>query len=151
MNEINNRPVIHTTHNHFNLNIFLNEKCKYAQNIDEFVNNIQVGLEDLENMGRFGYVEGISKIIIKHLNALDIYTRPIHCTDLKRETIYIKYENAWNKENENKTQIKKAIEKIANQNIKMIPVWHEKNPDSYHVNTPKYEQRVSIMMEDILS
>jgi hypothetical protein len=153
MNEMNSCQVIYNTqtntHNHFNLNIFLNEKCKYAQNIDDFVNNIQIGMDDLENMGKLGYVEGISKIIMKHLNQLDIYTRPIHCTDIKRETIYIKHENAWNKENENKTQIKKAIEKIANQNIKMIPVWHEKNPDSYHVNTPKYEQRVSIMMECI--
>jgi hypothetical protein len=101
----------------FNLNLFLNETCKDALNISDFVSSIKVSLSDLENTGRQGYVEGISNIILKNLNNLEQYQRPIHCSDFKREVIYIKDNDKWEKEGEEKPLLTKAIKVIANENI----------------------------------
>jgi|688.fasta_scaffold151968_3 hypothetical protein len=130
-NGTNNTNIIHTnSHNKsFNLNFFLNETCKDAMNITDFVDSIKLQLSDLEKVGEIGYVEGISNIIIKNLNALDETKRPLHCTDKKRETIYIKDQGQWEKEDENKTKLKKAINKIAHKNIKLISQFREKYPD----------------------
>ncbi len=125
-----------TTNSHnkaFNLNFFLNETCKDAMNIMDFVESIQLQLSDLEKMGEIGYVEGISNIIVKNLNALDVSQRPVHCTDKKRETIYIKDEDKWEKDEEQK-KIRKVIKKVANKNAMLIQQFKEKHPDynKYH-------------------
>ena len=113
----------------FNLNFFLNETCKNAMNINDFVDSIKLELNDLEKVGEIGYVEGISNIIIKNLNALDETERPLHCTDKKREIIYIKDQGQWEKDDDNNSRIKKTITKIANKNIKLISQFREKYPE----------------------
>jgi hypothetical protein len=123
---------INTNNSHnktFNLQFFLNETCKDAINIQDFVSSIQFNLEDLENTGRKGYIEGISNIILKNLNRLEQYLRPIHCSDYKREVLYIKDNNKWEKECETKPILTNAIKTIANGNIKQIKEWRDKNPD----------------------
>ena len=120
--------------NTFNLNLFLNETCKDAMNIMDFIDSVKLQLSDLENIGKLGYVDGISEIIIKNLNKLDISKRPVHCSDLKREVFYIKDKDKWEKEKEDRSIIKKVINHIAHKNIKLIPEWKENNPDCvlYH-------------------
>ena len=120
-----------TTNNKtFNLNVYLNETCKDAMNITEFINSINFNLEDLENTGRKGYIEGISNIFIKNLNNIEHHLRSIHCSDQKRETIYIKDDNnEWKKEGDDKPILTKAIKNVANQNIRQIKNWTEKYPD----------------------
>ena len=129
-NGTNNTNITHTnSHNKaFNLNFFLNETCKDAMNITDFVDSIKLQLSDLEKVGELGYVEGISNIIIKNLNDMDETKRPVHCTDKKRETIYIKDQGQWEKD-DNKTILKKSINKIANKNIKLISQFREKYPE----------------------
>jgi hypothetical protein len=121
----------------FNLNFYLNETCKNALNISDFVSSIKVSLMDLENTGRQGYIEGISSIILKHLNNLEQYQRPIHCSDYKREIIYIKDNDKWEKECEEKPLLTKAIKVIANENIKKIMEWKENNPDCTNSESKK--------------
>jgi hypothetical protein len=113
----------------FNLQFFLNETCKNAMNITDFVNSLQLQLSDLEKVGELGYVEGISNIIIQNLNALDITLRPVHCTDKKRETMYIKDEDKWEKEDDNNSKLHKMIKKVSNKNIDLITEFKELNPD----------------------
>ena len=127
----NNNTTTHTnSHNKaFNLNFFLNETFKNAMNITDFVDSIKLQLNDLMEVGELGYVEGISKIIVKNLNDLDETERPIHCTDKKRETMYIKDQGEWSKEDEEKKKIKKVINTIANKNIKLLPQFREKFPE----------------------
>ena len=128
---INNTTNNNTTNNNkiFNLNFFLNETCKDAMNISEFVSSIKVNLEELENTGRQGYIEGISKIIVNRLNNLEQHFRPLHCSDSKREILYIKDNNEWIKESDDKPILTKAIKIIANENIKQIKTWRENNTD----------------------
>ena len=133
----NNSHNISNANNHnktFNLQVFLNEECKNAINIRDFVESIQVQLSDFENTGQVGYVEGISQIFIDNLSKINKHDRPIHCSDYKRETLYIKSENQWIKETEDKTNIKNAIKQVANKNIKQIQKWQEKHPE---FNNPK--------------
>jgi len=113
----------------FNLQFFLNEECKDALNISEFVSSIKVELEDLEATGRLGYVEGVSRIMNKNLKELDVNKRPIHCSDSKREILYIKNDDQWIKEEETKPILKKAIKQVAYENIKQISEWKKKYPD----------------------
>ena len=113
----------------FNLQFFLNETCKDAMNIMEFVDSIKLQLSDLEKMGEVGYTQGISNIITTNLKALDVTQRPVHCTDKKRETMYIKDEDKWEKEDDNKTKLRKVIKKVANKNIRLLPQFREKHPD----------------------
>ena len=140
----NNNNNTHTnSHNKaFNLNFFLNETCKDAMNITEFVNSIHLQLSDLERVGEIGYVEGISNIIVKSLKELDITQRPVHCTDKKRETMYVKDENAWEKDEEKK-KMHKLVKKVADKNIKLLPHYRDKHPD-YNVasslSSDKYNQ-----------
>ncbi len=117
----------------FNLQFFLNETCKDAMNIMDFVDSIQYQLSDLEKMGEIGYVEGITNIIVKNLNALDVTQRPLHCTDKKRETIYIKDEDKWEKD-EDKNKLRKAIKRAALKNARLLQKFKEKHPDymEYH-------------------
>jgi hypothetical protein len=113
----------------FNLQVFLNEECKNAINLRDFVESIQVQLSDLEYTGQVGYVEGISKIFINNLGNLNKHDRPIHCSDYKREILYIKNDNEWIKETGERTTIKNAIKHVANKNIKKIKQWQETHPE----------------------
>jgi hypothetical protein len=138
-NNINNKT--------FNLQFFLNETCKDAMNITEFIESLELQLSDLENIGTLGYVDGISKIIIKHLKALDETRRPIHCTDKKRETFYIKDDDKWEKEDENKTRIRKAINYVANENTLLIPQWKAKHPDYLDSSSGNSDQYNNMIIE----
>ena len=113
----------------FNLQFFLNETCKDAMNIMDFVDSIKLQVSDLENVGKNGFVEGISNIIVKNLISLDETKRPVHCTDSKREVMYVKDENKWEKENETKVKLRKAIKHVAHKNSKMLSEFRTKNPD----------------------
>jgi len=132
-----------TNNNQFNLQFFLNEKCKDAMNMSDFINSIQIENDDFENMGKLGYVQGISNIFVKNLNSLDETKRPIHCNDIKRETLYIKENNVWDKD-ENKKQVKQAIALIAHKNFKYIPIWTEANPQAFDCTTKKNDQYMRI-------
>ena len=120
-----------TTNSHnksFNLNFFLNETCKDAMNIMDFVDSLKIQLSDLENVGVLGYVEGISNIIIKNLNLLDETKRPVHCTDTKREVLYVKDENKWEKENEDNSKMRKVIKHVTHKNSKLLKEFKQKYP-----------------------
>ena len=116
------------TNNQFNLNIFLNEKCKDALNLSDFVQTLQVEFTDLENTVNNGTIQGLSNIIVKGLRELDTYKRPIHCTDMKRETLYIKDNNEWEKEKDNK-KLNSVINHVASEQMKLIKEWEERNPN----------------------
>jgi len=129
-NTTNNNITNTNSHNKtFNLQFFLNEQCKDALNITEFVSSIKMQITDLETTGRRGYVEGVSRIINKNLKELDMFKRPIHCSDLKRETLYIKNDNEWKKENDDKPLLTRAIKQVANENIRQIGEWKKEHPD----------------------
>jgi hypothetical protein len=137
----------HNNNKTFNLNLFLNETCKDAMNIMDFVETIKLKLSDLENVGKNGYVEGISNIITSNLKALEVNKRPIHCTDKKRETLYIKDENKWEKEDEDKKRIRKVIKKVANKNIKLLQIFKEVHPDCSKSSSLYSDQYNKIIIE----
>jgi len=147
MNLHNTNNSHNTTNSHnkaFNLNVFLNETCKDAMNINDFVESIKLQVSDLENVGEVGFVEGISNIIVKNLNALDITKRPVHCTDKKRETIYIKDENVWEKD-ESQCKMRRMIKKVVSKNQRLIPKFKEQNPEynkSYSKVSDKYNKLI---------
>jgi hypothetical protein len=132
-NNSNNTTHTNSHNKAFNLNFFLNETCKEAMNIGEFVDSLKMELSDLERVGEKGYIEGITSIIVKNLKALDITKRPVHCTDKKRETIYIKDADKWEKD-EDKSYMHKLIKRVVSKNMKMFPKYREKHPDcmTYH-------------------
>lgn len=110
-----------TTNNNFNINIFLNEQCKDAMNLTDFMNSIQLSIEDVTNIGENGQTTGFANILIEKLTSIDLFKRPLHCSDAKRETLYIKNNNEWNKEDEERTQLKDAIDHISFKGIQAIP------------------------------
>ena len=114
--------------NKFNINLFLNEQCKDAFNFTEFVNNIKISYQDLENNAQLGFVQGISKIFMDNLKQLDISERPIHCTDVKRETMYIKDEDKWTKEVDD-SKLQKAIQTVSYKSMGKLMEWKQENPD----------------------
>jgi hypothetical protein len=122
--------------NRFNLNVFLNEKCKDAMNITDFVDSLELTLQDLEKTAELGYVKGLTNIIVNGLNQLDICKRPIHCSDIRRETLYIKDNNIWEKENEEKKKITRAIKHISIKNAKQVGEWTKGNK-GYDISTNK--------------
>jgi hypothetical protein len=133
---------------HFNINVFLNETCKDALNIMEFVNSLQLKLKDLENTGKLGFVEGTSKIIIDGLKELDTHKRPIHCSNIKNEILYVKDNDKWEQETDNKDKMKKAIDEINKANMKQIPKWITENPT--YADDEEYMKIISnIMKADI--
>jgi hypothetical protein len=149
-NGINNNHSNNTNHSHnktFNLQFFLNETCKDAMNIMDFVDSIKLQLSDLEKVGKIGYVEGISSIIVKNLNSLDETKRPVHCTDAKREVMYVKDEDKWEKENENKQKIRKAIKHVAHKNTKMIKEYKTKHPDCEKSDSKFSDQYNKLIIE----
>jgi hypothetical protein len=120
-------------------------------NISDFVDSIKLQLSDLENVAKIGYVEGLSKIIIKNLKALDVTERPVHCSDSKRDTMYVKDEDKWEKENENNHKVLKAIEDIANKNSKMVKEWKIKNPECSSSKSFKADVYSHIMIQAVCS
>ena len=133
----------------FNMNFFLNEQCKDAMNIMDFVNTMQLQLSDLERVGEHGYVKGISHIIVNKLKDLEICKRPIHCSDLKRETMYVKDENVWEKENEKKGKLSKMITHVAHKNQKQIGSWQEENPEYKDSESMKCDELLKIVRESM--
>jgi hypothetical protein len=123
--------------NRLNLNLFLNERCKDAINLNDFITSLKVTVADLERTGKLGYVEGISNIFVNGLRELDVYTRPIHCTDLKRETVYIREQNRWEKETDDKARLTQAVKRIASKNLQQIKYWQEENPEFEDLNSEK--------------
>jgi Flp pilus assembly protein TadG len=133
----------------FNLQFFLNETCKDAMNISEFIENISLQLSDLENIGKMGYIEGISNIIIQNLRALDVEKRPVHCSDVKREIMYVKDEDKWEKENEGKQKIKQVISAVASKNRNLLPEYKKKYPQCMDPQSKKSDEYNHLIMESL--
>jgi hypothetical protein len=138
-----------TNNNSFNLNMYLNETCKDALNIMDFVNQLQVGIKDLEETGRLGFANGISQIFINGLKQIDINNRPVHCSDLKREILYIKNNNEWNKEDGERKVLTSAIKHVVNKNIKQIPEWTKVHPDFNDSDSKQNDRYLQIVMESM--
>uniref|UniRef100_A0A6C0E367 C2H2-type domain-containing protein n=1 Tax=viral metagenome TaxID=1070528 RepID=A0A6C0E367_9ZZZZ len=133
----------------FNLQFFLNETCKDAMNIMDFVESIQLQLSDLEKVGEIGYVDGISNIIVKNLKALDVTQRPLHCTDKKREVLYLKDEDKWEKQGEDNVKLRKVIHKVSSKNINMISEYKEKHPDCSQSDSRYSDEYSNILIESM--
>ena len=147
----NNNNTTNNTNSHnkaFNLNFFLNETCKDAMNIMDFVDSIKLQLSDLERVGELGYVEGISNIIVKNLKDLDVTQRPVHCTDKKRETLYIKDEDKWEKDEEC-LKLHKVIRKVTCKNQNLIPKFKEAHPDCNRASSKFSDQYNKIIVESM--
>ena len=150
-NTSNSHNTNNTNNSHnktFNLQFFLNETCKDAMNIMDFVDSIKLQLSDLENVGKAGYVEGISNIITTNLKALDVTQRPIHCADKKREVLYIKDDDKWEKDDE-KTKIRKAIKRVACKNQRLLPKFKEEHPDCGKYHSKFSDQYNKIVVESM--
>ena len=133
----------------FNLNFFLNTTCKDAMNMSEFIENIESDFKDIENIGRNGYVSGMTDMIVSRIKELDITKRPLHCTDLKRETMYIKDNNEWYKDTPDNSKLHKMMAYVADRNYSIIPKWKEKHPECSHWEHPQYEFCID-MMKNVL-
>jgi hypothetical protein len=128
------------SHNKFNLNVFLNETCKDAITLNDFINSIEVTQEDFLHTGNTGFVNGISEVLAKRIKNMDLHTRPFHCTDLKRETIYIKQDDKWEKEDSEKTHLRRAVRITANRNMNEFKRWCKNNHPSIETHgTEEYE------------
>ena len=136
------------SHNKFNLNFFLNETCKDAMNIADFIESIKLCLTDLEGVGELGYIEGISNIIVRNLKDLDVTQRPVHCTDKKRETMYIKDEDKWERDEEQK-KMHKMVRKVTVKNAKMLPKFKEAHPDCIKSSSNFSDQYNKITIESM--
>jgi hypothetical protein len=148
----NNNSMINSNNKTFNLQVFLNETCKDAMNLTDFVNSLQIQMSDLEKVGKEGFVNGISSIIVKNLKALDVTMRPVHCSDQKREVMYVKDDNQWHndsKELPENQKLKKAIKQIVHKNICMIPEWKKLYPDCIYADSRKSDLYTHIMYESL--
>ena len=146
-NNIINNNISNSNNKTFNLQVFLNETCKDAMNISDFIESVKLQVSDLENVGKVGYIEGISNIIIKNLQALEVEKRPVHCTDQKREVMYVKEDNIWEKEDEANKKLRKAIRTIAHKNICMLKAFREKYPDCEEYDSKKSSQYNKLVIE----
>ena len=143
----NNNTATNCNNKSFNLQFFLNETCKDALNMKDFIDSIQVKLSDLENMGKLGFVNGLSNIIIERLNALDVHMRPIHCTDTKRETVYTKEKNQWTKDEADLKTVRRFIQSVAKKNTQNIGLFRNKHPDCMDSSTRNSDVYNKIVME----
>ena len=146
-NNNNNINSNSNNNNKFNINVFLNETCKDALNLTDFVNQISLSISDLEETGKLGYAEGISKVFINNLDGIDFTKRPIHCSDSKREILYIKDDDQWVKENETKDKLTNAIKIVANKNIKQIPEWQKANPEYNNPDSKQNDKYMKMLCE----
>ena len=145
--ELTSKPsMVNSNNKNFNLQFFLNETCKDAMNIADFVNSLTLTIEDFEATGRLGYIDGISRIIINGLKGLNTEKLPMHCTDLKRETIYIKDNDIWEKENQDKKRVKWAIDNVATKNLQKYKDWKDLYPDCEINNTPSNHKSVEMLL-----
>jgi len=142
MNNCNNN-----SNNTFNLQVFLNEECKDAMNMSDFVNSFDIQLEDLESVGVLGYATGLSNIIVKELKLLDIYKRPIHCSDLRREVFYVKDNDVWEKESSENSKLKKAIKGITKKNMVKLNDWREEHPDCEDIDSSYNDIYMKLIIE----
>lgn len=142
-NSTTNHNIINND-NKFNINVFLDEKCKDAMNLKDFVESIHMSISDLENIGEKGFTQSVSNIIIDKLNSLDVYHRPLHCSNNKRETLYVKDDNKWEEENMSTPKLKEAINMIANKSTRMLPVYEKTNTNGQDV---KYIEIVNAVMQ----
>ena len=145
-NNINSNN-INSNNKTFNLQLFLNETCKDAMNITDFVDSLKLQLSDLENVGKVGFVEGISSIIVKNLQALDVHKRPVHCADKKREVIYIKDEDKWERDNDEKERLRKVIKNVAYKNEKLLSKYKEEHPGCNFSHSKYADQYSKIVIE----
>ena len=139
-NTTNNTNNTINNNNKFNLNVFLNETCKDAINLNDFIQSIELTINDFTNTGEVGYVMGISNIMLERIRDMEPHVRPIHCTDLKRETVYVKDSDIWAKEDANKTHIRKAVRIVANKNKEQIHSWIQENPNYEVLDTPECDK-----------
>ena len=122
------------------MNLFLNEKCKDAMNMKDFVNSIQLNMTDVENVGRLGYVEGMSNIFMDNLQKTDIYKRPVHCSDVKRETLYVKENNQWERDGPDHAKMTNAVLAVEHKNVILVNEWANANPRCMNSNTRENEK-----------
>lgn len=144
-NNTTNYNTLNSTNN-FNLQVFLNEDCKDAMNLMDFVNSLKYKIEDLENTGKSGYVEGISKLMLDGLKGMEITQRPIHCTDIKRDSVYVKDNDEWQRDN-NKNKLTTAIKYVANNNLKVLPKWTDKHPQHSDLASETHRTYMKIVSE----
>jgi len=135
-----NNTINNTTNNKFNLNVYLNETCKDAINLNDFIQSIKLTVNDFIKTGEVGYVRGISDIMLERMRDMEPHVRPIHCTDLKREIVYVKDSNIWAKEDENKTHLRKAVRIVANKNKAQVHPWIAENPKYDILDTPECDK-----------
>jgi hypothetical protein len=133
----------------FNIQFFLNEQCKNAINLSDFVENLQLNFDDLENVADKGYVDGITQIFMNGLKELDIYTRPVHCTDVKRETVHVRENNIWIKDTPDQAKIKAAIRRIAFRNVQQISKWNKEHPDYKILDSNDFNRSFQIMKQSL--
>jgi hypothetical protein len=138
-NTINANTTNNSNNPTFNMNLFLNEKCKDAMNMKDFVNSIQLNMTDLENVGRLGYVEGMSNIFIDNLQKTDVYKRPVHCSDVKRETLYVKEDDQWEREGPDHVKMTNAVLAVEQKNVALVNEWAKANPRCLNSNTRENE------------
>jgi hypothetical protein len=138
-NHHNNNTTNTNSHNKFNLNVFLNEQCKDAMTLKDFVKNLEISMEEFIETGEIGFVDGLSQVMIQRIGDMDIHDRPIHCTDLKRETVYVKDAEKWEKD-VNKEKLRKAVKWVAHKNERMRPVWYAEAPEVDTMGTENYEK-----------
>jgi hypothetical protein len=143
----NNNTINTTTNNTFNLQVFLNEQCKDAMNIGEFVDSFVIQLDELEHVGSVGYVDGISRIIASRLKDMDVYKRPFHCSDLKREIMYVKDQNKWEKEEKSNPKIRKAIKAVSHKNMVKVGDWRDRYPECRSNKSHLNDQFVKIIRQ----
>jgi hypothetical protein len=144
---INNSTISNNNNKTFNLQFFLNEQCKDAMNIMDFVNSVTLQLSDLESVGKLGYVEGISNIMIKKLTEMDIYKRPVHCSDAKRETLYVKDNDVWEKENATHSKLRRAIKYISKKNSDLLLRWSNQHPASKNIHSKQNEEYMKMIYQ----
>ena len=147
---INNNTISNNSHNKtFNLQFFLNETCKDAMNMKDFIQSLELSMSELEKMGEVGFAEGMSRVFVNRLNSLDITKRPIHCSDVKREIIHIKDDNKWERDNANLDRLRKIIKQLTHKTILRVDDWKKANPGCTEYNSRKNDQYLKINMEAI--
>ena len=139
-----NANTINSNNNTFNMNMFLNEQCKDAMNMKDFVNSIQLNLTDLENVGNLGYVKGMSNILIDNLQKMDVYKRPVHCSDVKRDTLYVKEDDEWEQDGPDHPKMVNAVLAVEHKNVALVSEWAKANPRCMNSNTRENERYMKL-------
>jgi hypothetical protein len=139
-----NHNTINSNNNTFNMNMFLNDKCKDAMNMKDFVNSIQLNLTDLENVGNLGYVKGMSNILIDNLQKMDVYKRPVHCSDVKRDTLYVKENNEWEQDGPDHPKMVNAVLAVEHKNVALVSEWAKANPRCMNSSSKENERYMKL-------